>query len=739
MSTHLQDNEPVVNASGGMKVALIGPNEAYRKIVAKALAGSDARSVREFVDYPANLADLPAMLDQHFDVIMIDVDSDESYAIKLVEAVAAITKAIVMVYSRRNDPDLLMNCMRAGARDFLPLPQEPQPETSVSGPHLVQPESHLDARPVPPAVSQPVAQPEPRPVPVASAPSYTMAPPEPRPVPTPAAQSFSAPPSSLEPPAYVPAIDRDVPEQRIDEFPLRSSFTEMGQPHSLQHDIDEWDEAHLRAPAPAATNDSVLHAHFAAEPAPPATFRPEPATFRAPEPAPFHTPEPASFRASEPPTFRVPEPAPFRAPEPPKAPAAEEAFPIEAFLKTPEPAKPVAPPPVESFLRTPEPQAKAVAEPRRAESGPMLRQPKQEPAAAPAPESSFDDWDSAFLRTPQSPANKGVSGSPRATVTSIPRPQPVPAPAPKAPEPPPAAPASLFGLSAPPETASVPADTSVLSASRPQLDRESLPKFHYEVPEEEKQAKSNVGLWAAIAGGAGIAACAVAFFVLKPFHHEVPAAAPQAQSQQAAQQASTAWQPVNPAPAQQQAAPTAPVAKPSAATPIAGAPVQSTTVAANSVSVSAGMMDAQLAAPSRIRGEVKNVAAPEEAPPTGFTPVSLDNGGANLSGFGGEKKVTVLPGVHAISSGVAEGMLIRKIDPVYPKFAKDSHISGTVVLQATISKSGAIQGLQVVRGPQILGQAAVSAVRNWRYRPYMLNDEPVDVQTTINVVFNLAN
>ena len=91
------------------------------------------------------------------------------------------------------------------------------------------------------------------------------------------------------------------------------------------------------------------------------------------------------------------------------------------------------------------------------------------------------------------------------------------------------------------------------------------------------------------------------------------------------------------------------------------------------------------------------------------------------------------------SSGVAEGMLLRKIEPIYPKFAKDSRITGTVTLKATITKSGAIEGLQVISGPKILDEAALNAVKFWRYRPYMLNNEPVEVQTTINIVFNLSN
>ena len=540
MLTRLQENEPEVTATGGMKVALIGPNEAYRKIVAKALAGSEARSVREFVDYPANLADLPAMLDQNFDVIMIDVDSDESYAIKLVETVAGITNAVVMVYSRRNDPDLLMTCMRAGARDFLPLPQEPQAD---AGRQLVQPESHPEPRPVvpvpPPPAPQATIQPEPRPVSHVS--SYTMAPPEPRPVPPPASQSFAAPPASFEPPSYVPPIDRGVPEQRMDEFPLGSSFAEMGQAHSLQQDIDEWDNAHLRAPEPSISHEAAAPRAQFAVPA---------------EPVPFS---------------RAPEPAVFRAPEPPKA--TEEQFPIEAFLKNPEPARPVTP--IEPFLKVPEPPARPAVEPRRFDSEPLpVVQPRKEAEApvpsASAPSTSFDEWDSAFLRTPQTSANKGVGASPRATVTSIPRPQPAPTPVPRAPEP----------VPAPRETAT---DRSLRPSGKagcrhafrpthrssplrgPQIDRANIPMFQYEVPEEEKPAKSKMGLLLALAGGVGVIACALAVFVLKPFHHNE--AAPQAQPQQIVQQPQRRRRSAH----SQRPAPTLTTAKPSAATPIAGA------------------------------------------------------------------------------------------------------------------------------------------------------------------------
>jgi periplasmic protein TonB len=90
-----------------------------------------------------------------------------------------------------------------------------------------------------------------------------------------------------------------------------------------------------------------------------------------------------------------------------------------------------------------------------------------------------------------------------------------------------------------------------------------------------------------------------------------------------------------------------------------------------------------------------------------------------------------------ISSGVMEGMLIDKVLPPYPLPARAMHIAGMVELQATISRDGTIDNLRVVDGPMLLRAAALEAVRQWRYRPYLLNGEPVEVETTINVDFTM--
>ena len=89
-------------------------------------------------------------------------------------------------------------------------------------------------------------------------------------------------------------------------------------------------------------------------------------------------------------------------------------------------------------------------------------------------------------------------------------------------------------------------------------------------------------------------------------------------------------------------------------------------------------------------------------------------------------------------SNMLEGSLVRRVQPVYPQLAKSARIQGPVVLAALISKAGTIENLQVITGHPMLVKAAIDAVSQWRYRPYILNGEPVEVETQITVNFILA-
>jgi Flp pilus assembly CpaE family ATPase len=105
-----------------MSVALIGPNEGRRTAMNRALGDCPGVKVREFSSYPTAFEDVPRLLEQYFDVIIIDLDSDPDFALELVESICAMDAAIVMVYSAMTDRDLLVQCMRAGAREFLVSP-----------------------------------------------------------------------------------------------------------------------------------------------------------------------------------------------------------------------------------------------------------------------------------------------------------------------------------------------------------------------------------------------------------------------------------------------------------------------------------------------------------------------------------------------------------------------------------------------------------------------------------------
>ena len=89
-------------------------------------------------------------------------------------------------------------------------------------------------------------------------------------------------------------------------------------------------------------------------------------------------------------------------------------------------------------------------------------------------------------------------------------------------------------------------------------------------------------------------------------------------------------------------------------------------------------------------------------------------------------------------SEILEGSLIRKVEPKYPPLAIAARIQGPVVLDAVISKAGTMENLRLVSGHPMLAGAAIDAVRQWRYRPYILNGDRIEVETEITVNFVLG-
>jgi periplasmic protein TonB len=90
-----------------------------------------------------------------------------------------------------------------------------------------------------------------------------------------------------------------------------------------------------------------------------------------------------------------------------------------------------------------------------------------------------------------------------------------------------------------------------------------------------------------------------------------------------------------------------------------------------------------------------------------------------------------------VGGSVQEGKILRQVAPVYPALARMAHVSGRVRLEAIIAKNGKIENLQVISGPPMLVHAALEAVRQWVYRPTLLNGDPVEVVTLIDVNFGL--
>lgn len=102
------------------------------------------------------------------------------------------------------------------------------------------------------------------------------------------------------------------------------------------------------------------------------------------------------------------------------------------------------------------------------------------------------------------------------------------------------------------------------------------------------------------------------------------------------------------------------------------------------------------------------------------------------------KQDTTVPLRVRISSGVASGLIVRKIAPMYPEEAREEHVEGTVLLHVMIDKEGNVEHVDLISGHPLLAPAAIEAVRQWKYKPYLLNEKPTEVDTQVQVNFTLT-
>ena len=165
------------------------------------------------------------------------------------------------------------------------------------------------------------------------------------------------------------------------------------------------------------------------------------------------------------------------------------------------------------------------------------------------------------------------------------------------------------------------------------------------------------------------------------------------------------------------------------------------------------LLNGQLRTPSRIPEKVQMIREEEAPPPlsTGGVVGGVAGGipGGQLGGIIGgivsqtsslasvPKLAAVQPKRIRVSQGVTRGLLIQKIEPTYPTIARQARIQGEVVLKAIVSKQGQITELQLVSGHPMLAPAAIAAVSQWRYRPFLLSGEPIEVETLVTVTFRL--
>ena len=167
--------------------------------------------------------------------------------------------------------------------------------------------------------------------------------------------------------------------------------------------------------------------------------------------------------------------------------------------------------------------------------------------------------------------------------------------------------------------------------------------------------------------------------------------------------------------------------------------------------IQSDIVNGELRTPTKIPKKVLENLKEDEAPPqmaavgvVGGVPGGVPGGsmggviGSVLSSTPVAVPKIATPQRVRVSAGVTSGLLVHRVAPTYPPLARQARIQGTVILQAQISKDGNIENLQLISGHPMLAPAAIEAVKQWKYKPYLLNGEPVEVETQVQVNFTLA-
>jgi protein TonB len=184
--------------------------------------------------------------------------------------------------------------------------------------------------------------------------------------------------------------------------------------------------------------------------------------------------------------------------------------------------------------------------------------------------------------------------------------------------------------------------------------------------------------------------------------------------------------------------------------PIRPAPEAAQPVAHRQRPTTSEIIGTTLLQPPRVPSETHEIDDRGAAPPTidPFAviggPIGDNRNNSALNIIASNMRAVAPPVTPSITkprlriSTIDEGLLLHRVTPVYPVLAKQARIQGPVVMRAIVGRDGRIQNLQIVSGHPMLTKAAIEAVQQWRYRPYLLNNEPVEVETQITVNFVLG-
>lgn len=708
-----------------LSIVLIGPDELRRRDVTGVLAEYPGIQVREFSSYPADVGAVSRLLARQFDIVLVDLDSDRNAAFDLVESLRGETAVTVMVYTEEADPELMSRCARAGAREHLVLPVRQSTLDKVLASARIGLLSK--AQPAPKA-TQPASRPEPQVVAI----------PKPKADAKPERQAVA-----------IPAIpDADVLREK-----MLPAYAQVQREDEILRPVIRAVSQAQPAPKPEPERQVIAIPRMDVKPEPQMTAIPAIPKADVPreKPLPVSAPVHRDDEVLRPATRAASQTQPTPKPEPEPQAIAIPAIPqVDVLREKPLPVtapdgQPAASPERVTARVTARPFNEASPSPRRT-AGVVVEEMRYTPETTPLAPVKEDSLEK--LRAVAEAYNAGSAASPRTTATRVITEVSVAPPKSKGARRPDGEPRGIFE-----SVQETPATESAVEIGTLSFHSD-LDDLGDEDDEDAKRKK-----WVRI-GAVSFVVLVLLIFIgprlLNPPRHTL--AAQSAQMRPVSDVLDGAEKTSKPSPSTMNGHRSGAASARQASTGQPGTNVEEailpnadsrtaslfTAGGAKSASsqVDSTLMNGQLASAPRIPTDVKTRHT-EEAPPSASFAASnteeIAAAGAVDSVLAGQAHPAVryvpAPPV-VIPVEVAEKLLIHKTLPTYPPTAWNNYVSGKVVVEAVVSETGTVESLKIVSGPKVFQQAALDAVKAWRYKPYVVNGRPARVQTTATLVFD---